>query len=250
MAREPKQTPKAIAARAAAEARRDPTKDRAAHEAARNVSQGSKSAIGRLSREELSNDEFVAALNVFRKESDRAAAIMGAALVENALIEALKSVIENDEDPEAIFYDRGAPFGTLKNKTVVVYALGLCDKKLANDIDLIRLIRNQFSHALKPIDFQHRDIAATCKELSPYAPLKLYEGPKPDPKLPRFRFESACTGIWIILMKKAAEIREKRIRELRAKQNALLDSAAGLSEIIASGLQSSTENGLNNIDTD
>jgi hypothetical protein len=161
-----------------------------------------------------------------RKESDRAAAIIGAALVEDCLSAAIRATLVNRENEDALWFDQGSPFGTLRAKTVAAYGLGLCTKKVADEIDAIRLIRNQFSHALRPITFRHDEIAAACAGLGSYVLFDLGD-PKPDPTLPRFRYEAACTGIWMVLMRKGTEVQGERIEKLRV--NALLDNAVAAS---------------------
>lgn len=208
----------------------DPTKDRTAHLKAQGVPQMTKHSLGLLSRAELSDDEFTAALAAMHRESDRAAAIMGAAFVEDGLDVVIGAMLANREDQAALFHDPGAPFGTLRAKTVAAYGLGLCSKRVAADIDEIRSIRNQFSHALRPISFNTPEVWAACERLTLYAPENLIGLQQPDPTRARFRFEIACQGIWQRLMKRASSIYsewEKKLKTAALAKDLLDGSIAG-----------------------
>lgn len=174
----------------------DPTKDRAAHDAKRGVKM-SGATLSQLSRPIEISEEFHAALAAMDNESDRGVAIMGAALIEEGLLEGLQAMLVNKDDMNALFYDQGAPFGTLRAKTVAAYALGLCSKPIADQIDVIRSIRNQFSHSLRAIDFQHEEIKAACRKLSLWimSMMKLPAG-KTSPDA-RVTYRLACQLIYI-----------------------------------------------------
>jgi hypothetical protein len=120
------------------------------------------------------------------KGSDRSAAIMGAAFVENALQDALKSRTiglssqvtnaimgaEFAEDALAlksktielssqvaneIFLN--GPLSSFSSKILLGFALGLYGPVVKKDLNVIRNIRNAFAHAMMPITFDSPEVA-------------------------------------------------------------------------------------------
>jgi hypothetical protein len=162
----------------------------------------SKSLSAHISRRDPNEEEFDAAIEEFHNGTDRVAGIMGAALVENNLIKAIKSALEDSEDLGALFHEESAPFGTFKARTVAGKALGLFGKEVADDLDLIRDIRNQFAHALLSLTFENEHIRRRCAKLTEYKFGGLGERDISDE---RMRFEMACWAISLKLLKKAGE---------------------------------------------
>ena len=174
-------------------------KDRSQHEAGRGRKVPN---ISRLSREELSLVEFQVALAFIEDESDRGAAIMGAAMVETALVAAIHSKLTNHEEKDALFHKHGAPFGTMAAKATAVYAFGLCSKQASIELAAIRAIRNQFSHALRYIDFEEPEIERECAKLERHLAGSV-EGTKNHVSLPRRTYEIACSSLFTEIIKAA-----------------------------------------------
>lgn len=187
-------------------------KDRATHVAARGKKNGKWKTLVQLTKKPLTDEEFVASLDAFRTESDRGVAILGAALVEDALLDAITHWLENPEDRDALYYDAGAPFGTFRNKAISAYALGICDKKIRDEMDIIRNVRNLFSHALRSIDFKNTDVIVLCDRLTErakdpeiYALRQEQYGPS------RMRFIGACLGVSMVLQKSVQKSAEAKL---------------------------------------
>ena len=206
------------------EARRRTDKERAGHETARGVRRSPKKSLSHLSRGEIDDDEFVAAIEELDQGTDRAAAVVGGAFVEDGLRAVLSALLKNDSDPKSVFEDQGAPFGTFKQKIVAVRALGYCSKETAEDADAIRDIRNQFSHALRPLTFDHPDIAGLCLAF------RSHHNDSDDPRsiwatwTPRQRFKTACKQIWIKLMRQSTALLNEESVALRAQLDGLSGS--------------------------
>ena len=143
-------------------------KDRSAHKAARGNQVGGK-ALSQLSDLGLGLKDLGAVWTQIKVESDRGAAIMGSALVEAMLIEAIIFALVNKDNRQSLFEDKGAPLSTFSNKTIIAYALGLIDSTIKDEIDVIRQIRNAFSHALLPINFNTPEINSACLKITRYA---------------------------------------------------------------------------------
>lgn len=205
------------------ESRRDPDIDRSAHEAKRGKRTGpgdDRRSLTSLSRRSPEEDEFDRAVAEFHGASDRVAAIMGAALVEDNLRIAIAACLENDTDEKALFFDQGAPFGTLKAKSVAGLALGLFNKPVQRDLDVIREIRNQFAHALLSIGFDNPEIAAACGRLDGH---KYHGDPGRSVSLARQQYETACWSISLAMLSEATE-RYKKRNSNRSLENVIVDS--------------------------
>lgn len=145
---------------------------------------------------------------------------MGAALVENALVHAIKVCLDDDSDVGQLFYEDKAPFGTFYARIVAAKSFGLVSARLADDLHVIRDIRNQFAHAVLSLDFKNQDIAAECEKLKRF----------PDwPELKRKRskarryYQNACYTLTVHMLRGANKRLEKTRKELeaRAQLNAL-----------------------------
>jgi DNA-binding MltR family transcriptional regulator len=110
-------------------------------------------------------------LEVLEKElfntSDRATAVMLGAHVETALEKLLASRMRdnlNSTERNKIFGFEG-PVGTFAAKIIVAYAMNIIGPITYSDLDLIRLLRNEFAHSRQPLNFQTPEVAAVCNEL-------------------------------------------------------------------------------------
>ncbi|MFM9849460.1 MAG: hypothetical protein ACKVP3_20150 [Hyphomicrobiaceae bacterium] len=105
-----------------------------------------------------------------RDDADRSIAILGGALVENALKQALLSQFMALGDDEALLFDGSdTPMGTLRRKSCVAYALGIIGPNTLHDVDIIRRIRNDFAHSLS-LDLTFDALEDECKRLRNGAP--------------------------------------------------------------------------------
>jgi hypothetical protein len=83
----------------------------------------------------------------FRVESDRAAAIVSAAMLENALSALLRKRLIPASSPERSLLDGDrTALGTFASKIDAAFQLGLISRFLARDLHLIRKVRNDFAH--------------------------------------------------------------------------------------------------------
>jgi hypothetical protein len=95
-------------------------------------------------------------INEFKKESDRAAVILIAAVIDEKLTAILKSKLialptANDDFFEGV----NAPISTFSSKIDFAFRLGLISAKLSRDIHMIRKIRNSFAHDIYGCNFEN-----------------------------------------------------------------------------------------------
>lgn len=148
-------------------------------------------SVRNISRAYPSQKQLLQILNELKTETDRGAALIGAAILDKMLVLSLLGrLAKAPELHDEWFYNEGAVFGTLSDRTKAARALGVVGPKTEADIDIIRTIRNQFAHALVPVSFTDTAIAAQCEKLGaephPYWP-ELSE--------PRRRFQARCIGL-------------------------------------------------------
>ena len=100
-------------------------------------------------------------------ESDRAAAILASAYIEDRLRDAImrKFTTINKELRDKVFTGYG-PLSTFSAKIDIACALGLYDQKTRKKLHHVKTIRNKFAHAPTPIEFDQKDIADLCRKLT------------------------------------------------------------------------------------
>src|SRR5215469_2652966 len=81
-------------------------------------------------------------------------AIIGAVMVEHELDGLLRRRFKRKDDDtwEQLVSDQG-PLTSFNAKIIAGYAFGIYDKKLRDDLHIVRAIRNAFAHSKKIIDF-------------------------------------------------------------------------------------------------
>ncbi len=101
----------------------------------------------------------------FQNETDRGAALLGAAFLDEQLKEVLRQFLV--PAPRAIEKLLGVdrPLGTFSSRILATYLLGLITREWYADIDLVRKIRNHFAHHLHGTTFADQKVAGWCSSL-------------------------------------------------------------------------------------
>lgn len=101
-----------------------------------------------MGEEEKRFQEFKEFAEEFRRESDRAAVILGAAKLDSLLYLLLtKTLLPNVGEQDELF-EGEAPLSSFNAKINLAYRLGLIDTQLSRALHLIRKIRNSFAHEI------------------------------------------------------------------------------------------------------
>jgi hypothetical protein len=95
--------------------------------------------------------------------SDRAAAIVGCSYLEGRLEESLRYDLV--DDPETVDDLLREPVGTFAARIKLARAIGLITRETKGDLDVIRKIRNLFTHDLSVRDFNSDAIGSRCANL-------------------------------------------------------------------------------------
>jgi len=200
-----------------------------------------KSLSKRLSRRDLDDAEFDEALEEFHAGSDRVTAIMGTAMVEEALRRAIASALHDDRETSALFHEEGSPFGSFRARIMAGRALGLYDQKTADDLNIVRDVRNQFAHALLKLDFANEHIVNACADLSDRRQWDLPERAIGETRL---KFENTCLSLAFLLMRKTNKNLKSRADTMKATIAGLIASDP-LNTFALSSLQGGIKNLLN-----
>lgn len=128
-----------------------------------------KPSLTTLSREALNpadRSKFWAELIA---QNPRASAMLGAALIDRALVIFLLTKMRAFTQTEVnkLFFEDGAILGTLAARVELAYALELITLAEKDILRALRKIRNSFAHTLRPIDFDHPLITEQCAILMP-----------------------------------------------------------------------------------
>ena len=134
-----------------------------------------------------------------QRQTDRAAGLIAAEFVNERLKQAMVALFlhawpKRDED---LFSNRG-PFASFSARIDTAHAFGILGPQTRHDLNLVRRVRNEFAHELKPLDFASGPITGRCTALR--LPDEVKGGPfRPPPfkKIsdPRDRYLFVCSYV-------------------------------------------------------
>lgn len=134
--------------------------------------------------------EYMSAfLKEFQTETDRGAALVGAALLDSRLERLLLSHMLAGKVADDLVKGGNAPLGTFSARINATYAFGLITTAERQDLNLIRGIRNEFAHSEHGLTFADQKIVGLCSSLTSRRPPDMIEGSGGYP--PRQRFNDA-----------------------------------------------------------
>lgn len=91
------------------------------------------------------------------------------------------------------------PLSTFSAKIKMGYSLGLYNKLMRDELDLIRYIRNAFAHSWRKLDFESTAVVEGCACLRiPDLPMRLPEGAM-RPGTPKQRFLASVRQLYVYL---------------------------------------------------
>jgi hypothetical protein len=99
------------------------------------------------------SEDILQTIAELENHSDRAAAIVGAAIVEIYLTGALKLHLHEKEKLTKVFFSRTGPVGDFGPKADLAFLVGIIGDRTHRDLVTIINIRNAFAHSLKVRDF-------------------------------------------------------------------------------------------------
>jgi hypothetical protein len=169
---------------------------------------------------------FVATLST---EGERVAVIISAARIDFVLESLLKGLMVPNTSGSDPLFDSDRPLGTLSAKIALAYRLQLVDAELRQAMTVIRKIRNDFSHSMRPehlSESPHRErVNELLKDLKDSAFYNtLYEvlGKVISPA----HFCAFCTSVAVVLS--SLRVLERHFAESLNPRTILLVPAKGL----------------------
>lgn len=103
-------------------------------------------------------------LKEFQGETDRGAALVGAALLDQQLLELLTSHFLKQKPTKELLEGGTAPLGTFSARIKVAYCLGLVTDLEHKELQLIRKVRNEFAHHVHGLTFEDEKITSFCSQ--------------------------------------------------------------------------------------
>lgn len=135
---------------------------------------------------DLPRPYHTAAMAEIAKQTDRGAAIVGAAYVDLVLREAITARMCNLPDIIELLFENRGPLQDFGARIQLAYALGIYGHAAYADLCIIKEIRNVFAHSAVAMDFDHPDVAKRCSDL--WFPKKIRYGKDPMPSTAKERF--------------------------------------------------------------
>ena len=115
---------------------------------------------------EVDTAAFSEFINEFQHESDRAAAILAGAYLDNLLSTILENyLISDNKNSHNILYGNNSPLYTFHSRILCSYGLGLIPTHEFKDLLVIKKIRNAFAHKQAGLSFSSQSITDQCKKL-------------------------------------------------------------------------------------
>jgi len=139
----------------------------------------------------LKNADEVEAIKELNTISDRAAAIVGAAILETRIETALKILLfDHAKAPKVSVHDdmfrASGPLGSFSAKINLGFMLGIYTSDSWRDMDYIREIRNSFAHKISTKEFTTQRIKDLCFNLKSFEKyLMPYGSNAPNPPIDR-----------------------------------------------------------------
>jgi DNA-binding MltR family transcriptional regulator len=105
-------------------------------------------------------------LEEIEKQTDRAAALIAVAYLEERLLAAIKSRLVNDGKTHDKIFRGSGPVSAFSAKIDLAFLLGIYDAKVQKMFHTVREIRNEFAHEPQPRDFKSQRISDLCENVS------------------------------------------------------------------------------------
>jgi hypothetical protein len=128
--------------------------------------------------------------------NDRAAVILAATFVEEAILEAIIDSLKIERaDALEELIGNNAPLGTFSNKIMIAHCVGIIGEKARRDSNVIRRIRNIAAHQMEPFSLNENRFRDMTSHFSVrYYPMVAHQ-PHELPESPRERYVETCEKI-------------------------------------------------------
>lgn len=126
-----------------------------------------KPSLSSYSRERVRVEDRIAVFAELYEGTDRAACLVGCAIVDSTLIIALacRLIDRGNSTHDIYFYSPTAPLQTLSARIKMGRALGVYGAYIEEILDSVRRIRNTFAHSARPVSFADELVDTECSKL-------------------------------------------------------------------------------------
>jgi DNA-binding MltR family transcriptional regulator len=143
--------------------------------------------------EQRSFQEF---LEPFQSETDRAAALLAAAMLDDKLREILESFLLDSKISRRLLDSPNAALRGFSSRIDAAYALGFLDDAEYKELHIVRDIRNDFAHSWRTLTFETQSVRDRVRNLHIRGMFGLPTGAEPA----REHFNYSVIAILITLM--------------------------------------------------
>ncbi len=109
--------------------------------------------------------DFSAFLTEFQSETDRGAALVGAALLDQKFSDILRAFMVKSKLTDELLDGTNPPLGTFSARIKIAFSLALIDADELHECDVIRKVRNEFAHRAHRTTFADTKISKLCGRL-------------------------------------------------------------------------------------
>jgi|ERR1700722_5612866 len=109
--------------------------------------------------------DFKKFLKEFQSETDRGAALVGAAIIDHRLTDTLRSFMVSNKAASTLLDGATAALGTFSSRIDATFALGLISAHEYGECHAIRKVRNEFAHSKHGTTFKDPDVKRLCDKL-------------------------------------------------------------------------------------
>lgn len=150
---------------------------------------------------EKSRTDLTAFLEEFQRETDRATAVLGVAMLDALLEKLITQSVRNPMRVAESLLETTRPLGAFSARIDVAQAFGLIADDDAADLHVVRKIRNVFAHGLQGMHFAHdkvRDLTSNLKCVqAEFAYGQASKGGRYDSPRGRFILGVALLSAWL-----------------------------------------------------
>jgi len=151
-----------------------------------------------LSRKPITQEDFSYIVEILHKsETDSSVAILGGALTESALTQAVLSRLRESKSGHRELFRNSAPLSSFSAVTQMGFALNIFGSEYRHDLDGIRHIRNAFAHAPRELTFKNKAVSDVCDSFNA---LKVTEKFNETPVTARDKFSFTIRTVSMFLI--------------------------------------------------
>lgn len=113
----------------------------------------------------IRNEADKAILAEIKKQTDRGAALIANAYLEERLTDAIKARLVRDETLENNLFKGSGPLASLSARINMGFLLGIYEEDIRRFLHTLRNIRNAFAHRPEPMNFETQKIKDLCSNI-------------------------------------------------------------------------------------